>query len=388
MQDNRITTGVDSLLEMVKEKKRISTKAVAKSLSISPTLVEAWASFLQEQGIIDIQYKLLGTYLVYKKPEEDDGKDVFKDIEKDKSYIKTKSNNLWVFLEKLDARIIELEKDFKKHSLKDVKEEMEFLKRLENEKDEINQKLIDERHNAIEELQKVNAQLDSEREKARVTIAELGEELLDEDNIFSLEKTQLKILRDNQEQLKSHLKKLHKIAGKKSYKMSKTENKTITKAEKELLEVREHIDAFEKEFKHDKDKFTELDNQVIQREKLLEKAKNDVVKKIKTYKDGLKNNEWKEIRELLDERHYVSKILQNLRMEENNLRKYVLGLKHKGKETSGIKELGTLEKELEKIVSRRGDFEQKLKKMIHEKEEPLSKKNSKKGKKASSKKAR
>jgi len=66
-----IETAVDSLVRLVKEKKVISLDDAAKILGVPENIVNEWASFLEEDRILKIDYKLTKPYL---KTAEDVGK--------------------------------------------------------------------------------------------------------------------------------------------------------------------------------------------------------------------------------------------------------------------------------------------------------------------------
>ena len=64
-----ITTNADDLVELVKAKKEIPMSDAAKQLKVSLATIEAWAGFLEEEGILTIKYKLTTPYLVEKTAE-------------------------------------------------------------------------------------------------------------------------------------------------------------------------------------------------------------------------------------------------------------------------------------------------------------------------------
>jgi len=67
--DETITTDVDSLINIVKNKKRISFDDAAKKLKLPTETIEAWAAFLEEEGTVSIDYKFTTPYLVEKSME-------------------------------------------------------------------------------------------------------------------------------------------------------------------------------------------------------------------------------------------------------------------------------------------------------------------------------
>ena len=80
----QIRTGIDKLIQVVKDRKNISMTDAAKELGISIMLVEEWANFLEEKNFITIDYKLSGAFM----KERDVSK---ADILKDKKEVKKKS---------------------------------------------------------------------------------------------------------------------------------------------------------------------------------------------------------------------------------------------------------------------------------------------------------
>jgi chromosome segregation ATPase len=63
-----ITTGVDALVRLVKERQRIELEDVSSILNIPQETIEEWARVLEEEGILRIEYRLTRIYLVWVKP--------------------------------------------------------------------------------------------------------------------------------------------------------------------------------------------------------------------------------------------------------------------------------------------------------------------------------
>jgi chromosome segregation ATPase len=69
MPKDTITTGVDNLVSLIMEKKRISVSEASKQLAVSRELIEEWADFLEERGVIKLEYKFTTPYLIYKEQD-------------------------------------------------------------------------------------------------------------------------------------------------------------------------------------------------------------------------------------------------------------------------------------------------------------------------------
>ena len=62
-----IETGVDKLVKIVKERGKIALVDAAKELGVSTTVIQEWIDFLEDEGIIGVEYSLTTPYLVEKK---------------------------------------------------------------------------------------------------------------------------------------------------------------------------------------------------------------------------------------------------------------------------------------------------------------------------------
>ena len=62
-----IETGVDKLVKLVNTKGRIAASDAAKELGVGMSVIMEWTDFLEEEGIINIEYKFTKPYLVARK---------------------------------------------------------------------------------------------------------------------------------------------------------------------------------------------------------------------------------------------------------------------------------------------------------------------------------
>ncbi len=73
-----ITTGVDALVRLVRDKQKIELEEAASALNIGQETLEEWARVLEEEGILRIEYHLTHIYLAWVKPT---GEEVASEIE-------------------------------------------------------------------------------------------------------------------------------------------------------------------------------------------------------------------------------------------------------------------------------------------------------------------
>jgi hypothetical protein len=62
-----ITTAIDSLVELIKNKKKLTLDQASTELGIPPNIINEWATFLEEEGVLQIEYKFTTPYLSTKE---------------------------------------------------------------------------------------------------------------------------------------------------------------------------------------------------------------------------------------------------------------------------------------------------------------------------------
>ncbi|MFH1785834.1 MAG: hypothetical protein ABH842_05380 [Candidatus Micrarchaeota archaeon] len=123
-----ITTGVDALVRLVKDKQRIELEDASNVLNIPQETLEEWARVLEEENILKIEYRLTKVYFSWVKPTEDEivsekqsfyeeKKDIETQVEKFKQKIAGDAKELTSlqisfaeFYAKMYAKVEELEK--------------------------------------------------------------------------------------------------------------------------------------------------------------------------------------------------------------------------------------------------------------------------------------
>jgi DNA repair exonuclease SbcCD ATPase subunit len=80
-----VTTKVDALVRLVKEKGSIELTIAAKLLGVEPENVEEWGHTLEEAGIVKIDYHLTKAYLTWLPPTEEEVVKESEKLKKEKS---------------------------------------------------------------------------------------------------------------------------------------------------------------------------------------------------------------------------------------------------------------------------------------------------------------
>lgn len=71
MESNSVKTGVDALLEILKQKQKIALSEAAKLLSMQEDTIKLWVDFLVEEKVIGIEYKFTKPFIYLNNPKEE-----------------------------------------------------------------------------------------------------------------------------------------------------------------------------------------------------------------------------------------------------------------------------------------------------------------------------
>ncbi|MBI3051503.1 hypothetical protein HYY74_03520 [Candidatus Woesearchaeota archaeon] len=165
MESGEVTTGADKLVALVSGKKRISTVDAAKELSVPRVVIEEWADFLHEKGIIDVEYKFTTPFLVKreftkeeisrKSKDFESKKDVFiRQVESAIGTLNKESSGLRRVKEEFSRLGAELEQDVKK-----VRGELATLQNYEDLKRNIDRQILDQQQSFKRQMEQVESQI-------------------------------------------------------------------------------------------------------------------------------------------------------------------------------------------------------------------------------------
>ncbi|MBI2664231.1 hypothetical protein HYX10_02710 [Candidatus Woesearchaeota archaeon] len=70
VKPKRVTTAADDLYEIVRQKKEIAFKDAARILKVPVPTIEAWSTFLEEDGLLSIKYKFTTPYVTLPSPKK------------------------------------------------------------------------------------------------------------------------------------------------------------------------------------------------------------------------------------------------------------------------------------------------------------------------------
>ncbi len=369
-----IETGVDKLVELVERKKKISIAEAAKELSVPKSVIEEWASFLEEKEIINTSYSLTNTYLVKREISKSELEKKKKEIESHKEAFVRKVESALALIEKETAGLSELKENFRNLSseieehVKKVQKDLEKLERYEDLKKEIDNEIVSQRARFEEELEKVRRDIESKRKKYGGFLRDVDEEerRIEEEikRSRNLEETE-EILQEKITSLKKTLLAIEEGI--------KSERGVIKEDREHLERLKKDADELKEVFKEKQRELNRLVKESAEKEEkiiaLQEKILKDIVcKKSKTSEEVLSAEKAKEkFREFFDRKiktdillDKISTDVQKLERDLQKLRDEAMVLELKGK-TKGLREhIAELEKKFETILKRKKIFESEI----------------------------
>lgn len=298
-----IETGVDRLVQLVKDRKRISIADSAKKLGVSKIVLQEWADFLQEEKIIDIDYKLTTTWLIEKKFTEEDIKDK-------KSALQNLKDN---FIRKVETAIQGIDND--SDGLKKIKGEFEKIKKevgkelelvqgqvnelesFENLKKNIDHEIITQQVEFKNHMKKIHEDLLEEEKKYQNLVGSIGKEK----DFVKHEEEEVKILMGDEDKLNFKLKQIKDII-ETTHKKIHDNNEKIefekdhikslesltNKLEQTVIKKRKSIDPLLIKSKESEQKIVEIQDKllekVLQRKAIISKAATQGKSSIESFK--------------------------------------------------------------------------------------------------------
>jgi chromosome segregation ATPase len=373
-----IETGVDKLVQLVEAKKRISTADAAKALGVSTAVIEEWADFLEEEGIISIEYKLATTYLVerklskkevVKKAKEFHGtKDAFiRKIETAMQGIDRDTGGL----DSLREQFISLKKDLG-DDLGNVKAELKQLEEYEILKKNIDKQIYDQQQDFRKKIEEMEKDLVREKSKYKEIIDDLEVEKIK----LEEEKSEILSLRDQENKLLKNLD---------NFKVVVEQIKTHIKDEEQKMNLtEEHIKYLEsvaekvkEEIKVQREKLNPIIEMSRKQEESIVKIQEEVIRKVakgsKQITDNVKEGERvaEGFKVFFDKKTQIDHMLETIDKDKDNLHGELNELIRKAhafdlaSKNSNVKKYMTeLEQKFKDIERKRSLFKGELDKLV------------------------
>jgi predicted nucleic acid-binding Zn-ribbon protein len=371
MPKETITTGVDNLVSFIMEKKRVSVAEASKRLSVDRELIEEWADFLEERGVIKVEYKFTTPYLIYKEPDAKSASKSQKHFTTRKTAFTRQIDSTLQLIEGHAQGLTKVRDEFDKINaelevkIKGIREELQELEKFETLKRDLGNELSAQ----YEEFKRRITSMESRLRKSEETYEQMIKTLEEETDELEERHKHLEGLKHAESAIISNLEKVKRqIADIESQRKSETLKIGTQQQKISILKLKSSRLAAELK-KH------KLEIKPVMAE--FNKAHETSVKKkealMRRFEDHLKTVEIKESRvekikgdfeQYLKRKIDIDIVMDNLTSEIEKLHAEFRFLKQEsrilaltGKKQNTDKDMAKLEKRLKDALERKKSFE-------------------------------
>ncbi|MBU3942270.1 MAG: hypothetical protein KKF74_05135 [Nanoarchaeota archaeon] len=377
VQDSLLKTGVDRLVSLIQEKKRISVPQAAKELGVSPVVVEEWADFLEEESIISTDYKFATLWLIERKLTKKDVEEKIKSFHGKKEIIIRKAESLSSFLDKNGdnlSRIRDEFKSIKEHIHADagkVRKELEELERYTELKKNIDDQVKMQDQQFTDKIKEMDRQIVNAQKKYEDILRKIGIE----EKMLRAEKLKEISTKKSEEALKQKLEKINKITDRLNERL-KLQDASVEDSEFHIENMKKLAESTKKTLTEQKNKMLSLAKESKEHEKKILNSQQEILRKVfeksrmmeKTTKESKMLSD--KFKKFFEKKMEAETLLNKIDDERNNLKKELNDLISKARaftissqSTDVEKHVKLLEKKIKDIDTKKGFFEKEIKKL-------------------------
>lgn len=377
-----IQTGVDKLVKLVKDKGKVSLKQASRLLGVDEETIEDWSQFLEDGGLISIEYKFTVPYLVGKKLTKEEIDQKAKEIGDEKNIFMRKTQSAMNYLEMLDQEVNKIETVFahlEKHSdksLRHVQNDVFELEKAEKDKERIDKEIEESKEGYLQKISAINKKIKAEKDDYEKISSDIRKEVEETANVFEIEKKEAQSIIDSEKYLEQKLEEVKELSEGIQKKMS-GESKNISDSEQKLNILMQRYEGIKNKLQKEKQDILGAMNENKLKEIDITKRQEEIIKKMEQKQKEV-DTELSELQDLpvkfkqfIDKKSKIKEILVKVESEEKGLKDLLNQLILKGKvlkTTMGKKEfdkeMKELGEDLDKVTYKRSFFEGQLSKLV------------------------
>ncbi|MBR9700033.1 hypothetical protein GOV09_06245 [Candidatus Woesearchaeota archaeon] len=372
-----IETGVDKLVEIIRAKRRISVQDASKMLGVGEVVVEEWADFLEEEGIISIEYRFATPYLVERKLTKQEIKSKEKEFHGEKEGFIRKAEVTLALLDregetfqKFKANFDDLKKELGS-DLKNVEGELRELEKFEDLKKGVDKQIIEHEKEFRNKIDVFEKEIEREEQKYLVIVDNLNreEEKLDKQRLetLSLREKEMNV-RKKLAQFQEYISKINQAV--------KQEEAVLDDGETRIKNLKSMAERIKKDIQSKGGKGKMLMKEGTLHKKKIFEIQKAVLDKVVKNKDYITKQieesrvSTKKFREFFNRKTEIENLLKTLEKEKDQLELELIKLIKKAKAlhlastSAGLKgHVKELETTFEDIKKKKGRFEQNMTKL-------------------------
>lgn len=366
-----IETGVDKLVNIIKARGRIALADAAKELGVSTTVIQEWVDFLEDEGIISVEYKLTKPYLVERKLTKKEIDEKAKEFTSRKDVFVRKAEVNLSFIEKQAEQLKKVKVEFDRIKneigleLDTVREEMAELERYRQLKDELKKQIEMQKDEAKSKIEELTQLVLREQKKYR----ELVDDIKKEKAELNREKSESASIEESERILNKRLTELKGTIGLIEKKVS-DEDTAIKNSELHIEKLNLLIDDIKQRVDEEKAIIDPLLEKSREQEKKVLELQERIIKKIAQKQKSVSNSReiTKKVKDFLEKRLAVVNLVDKVNKDRDDLEKSLIELIRKAKsfqlsaKGSDVgREMAELEKKFNDVDKKKGVFEEEIK---------------------------
>ena len=368
-----IETGVDKLVKLVNTAGRVSSYDAAKELGVSNTIIMEWADFLEEEGIIKVEYKFTKQFLVTRKLGKKEVEEKAKEFSGKKDVFVRKAEVSLSFLDRESEKLKGVKEEFEKikknlgFDLDDIKNELQELTKYEQLKIDLDKKIGEQKTSSIDKIQEMITQISRERQKYNSILMELKKE----ENVLGKEKSEVKSIEESEKLIKDRLKGLKNTIKNVENKV-KAEEDSFHVSESNIQKLIAMADGIKAKVENEKGLIEPLVQKSENQAESIQQLQNTIIKKIEDKEKKLKGTKKaaEKLKTFFKKKLGVLTLIDKVNEDRNNLETELIGLIKKAKSfqlTSKTADVGaqitSFEKKFKDVDGKKKFFEKELKKL-------------------------
>lgn len=368
-----IETGVDKLVNLVKQRGRVSVKDAAAELGVSTTVIQEWVDFLEDEGIVGVEYSLTTPYLVEKKLTKKEVEAKAKEFAGKKDVFVRKAEVSLSFIEKQGEELKKVKSEFDRLKqevgleLGTVREDLKELEKYQQLKQELQKQVEDQKGDAKLKIEELTKQVLREQRRYQLLISEVEKERVE----LSKERTEAKSIEESEKllnkkllELKGMVSTIEKKVADEDTSIKNSEihieklNMLINQIKQHVEEEKASIEPLIEKSREQEQKILELQDRIVK--KITQKQKN--VASVREIADKVKN--------FFEKKMAVVNLVEKVNRDRDELEKTLVELIKKAKsfqlsaKGSDVgKNMVEMEKKFDEVDKKRAQFESEMKEL-------------------------
>ena len=373
LQGSVIETGVDKLVNLVKQRGKIALADAARELGISTTVIQEWVDFLEEEGIISVEYKLTKPFLVERKLTKKEVDDKARDFSNKKDIFVRKAEVSLSFLQKQEEELKKVKNEFDKMKselgleLDTVRNELKELEKYQHVKQEMQKQIEEQKNDAKMKIEDLIRQVTLEQKKYQELVSDVKRERQE----LSREKSEAKSIEDSEKVLNKKLVDLKNMIGMIEKRVS-DEDSAIKNSESHIDRLSNLIEEIKSHVENEKSSIEPLIEKSKEQERKMLQLQDDIIRKIAESKKNVSNVQdvTTKVNNFLNKKLAVINLVDKVNRDRDDLEKTLMELIKKAKAFQLTskggdvgKEMIELEKKFGEVDKKKTTFEDELKKL-------------------------